>query len=213
MSVRDADVKGRRPGAVPPPDGAGWYRWRAVVVVARLVVVVAVLLLVYIEAPWEGRLDLSLGAQLLGWLAVLVVVIWLDVRSVLRSRRPWQRAAEGAVLSIALLLLPFASAYVLLQQNDAASFSQPLTRVDGLYFAVTVFSTVGFGDITPVTETARVLVTVQIVVDLLLVGVITKVLLGVAQLQNKRLKSTEVDTTRPEGDQQENFGEDEVTTE
>lgn len=203
MSVRDAGVTGRRPGAVPPPERAGWYRWRAVVTVARLAVVLAVLLAVYVVAPWDGRLDLSLGAQLLAWLALLAVVVWLDVRSVLRSRRPWQKAAEGAVLSIALLLLPFASVYVLLDQTDSSSFSEPLTRIDGLYFAVTVFSTVGFGDIVPVSETARVLVTVQIVVDLLLVGVITKVLLGAAQLQNRRLKTTDLNGTRPAGDEEE----------
>ena len=212
MSVRDAGVTGHRAGAVPPPERAGWYRWRAVVIVVRLVVVLAALLLVYALAPWDGRLDLSLGAQLAAWLAVLAVVVWLDVRSVLRSRRPWQKAAEGAVLSIALLLLPFASAYVLLEQTDAASFSEPLTRLDGLYFAVTVFSTVGFGDITPVTETARGLVTVQIVVDLLLVGVITKVLLGAAQLQNRRLGRPNVNENGPEGDEEENSGEAETTT-
>ena len=29
-----------------------------------------------------------------------------------------------------------------------------MTRTDALYFVVTVFATVGFGDITPVSETA-----------------------------------------------------------
>lgn len=203
MTARDAGVAGRRRDAVPPPEGAGVYRWRAVAIIARLVVVLVVLLVVYMAAPWDRRLDLSLGAQLLAWLAVLTVVVWLDVRSVLRSRRPWQKAAEGAVLSIALLLLPFASAYVLLDQNDSSSFSESLTRIDGLYFAVTVFSTVGFGDITPVSETARVLVTIQIVVDLLLVGVITKVLLGAAQLQHRRLGAPDMNGRRPPGDEQE----------
>jgi hypothetical protein len=171
-------------------------------IVVRLAAVLAALLIVYFNAPLVGRLDLSLAAQLLGWLAAVAVVVALDVRSVLRSRRPWQKAAEGAVLSIALLLLPFASAYILLDQTDSTSFSEPLTRIDGLYFAVTVFSTVGFGDITPVSETARVLVTIQIVVDLLLVGVITKVLLGAAQLQNRRLRASDVNGKGPSGDEE-----------
>src|ERR1700712_396013 len=130
MSVRDPRVAGGRPDAILPAGREGWSRWRAVVIVARLVVVLAALLVVYMAAPWDRRLDLSLGAQLIAWLAVLAVVVWLDVRSVLRSRRPWQKAAEGAVLSIALLLLPFASAYVLLDQTDSAGFSEPLTRID-----------------------------------------------------------------------------------
>jgi len=205
MSVRDPRVAGQQPAAAPPPGREGWYRWRPVLTVARLAAVLAALTIVYIEAPWDGRLDLSLGAQLLGWLAVLGLAVVMEVRVVLRSRRPWQRAAEGAVLSIALLLLPFASAYVLLDQTDPTSFSEPLTRLDGLYFAVTVFSTVGFGDITPVTETARILVTVQILVDLLMIGVITKVLLGAAQLQNRRLRTTDVNGEETGVDQEEDL--------
>jgi hypothetical protein len=48
-----------------------------------------------------------------------------------------------------------------------------------------------------------VLVTIQIVVDLLLVGVITKVLLGAAQLQNRRLRASDMNAKGPSGDEQE----------
>jgi hypothetical protein len=34
-----------------------------------------------------------------------------------------------------------------MERASAASFTEPLTRTDALYFSVTVFSTVGFGDI------------------------------------------------------------------
>jgi hypothetical protein len=53
---------------------------------------------------------------------------------------------------------------------------------DGLYFTVTVFSTVGLGDIAPVTELARVLVTIQMLVGVLVVGLIAKLVLGAVQL-------------------------------
>jgi voltage-gated potassium channel len=58
------------------------------------------------------------------------------------------------------------------------SFSSPLTRTDALYFTVTVFSTVGFGDITAKTEAARLVVTGQMIADLLILGVGIKVILG-----------------------------------
>ena len=43
----------------------------------------------------------------------------------------------------------FASTYFVMERVSAANFTQPLTRTGALYFTVTVFSTVGFGDITP----------------------------------------------------------------
>jgi voltage-gated potassium channel len=51
---------------------------------------------------------------------------------------------------------------------------------------LTVFATVGFGDITPVTQLARVLVTIQMVVGLLTVGVIAKVVFGAVQVAESR---------------------------
>ena len=58
-------------------------------------------------------------------------------------------------------LLVFASTYFVMQSASAATFTQPLTRTHALYFTVTVFSTVGLGDITAKSEAARVLLIVQ----------------------------------------------------
>ena len=49
---------------------------------------------------------------------------------------------------------------------SASNFSQPLTRIDSVYFTVTTFATVGFGDITATTEAARLVVTGQMIADL-----------------------------------------------
>ncbi|MFD3678236.1 potassium channel family protein [Streptomyces sp. NPDC058613] len=65
----------------------------------------------------------------------------------------------------------FAATYFLYaQEHGGRSFSESLNRNDALYFTVTVFATVGFGDIVPVSQTARVLTTCQMVADLTLVG-------------------------------------------
>ena len=72
----------------------------------------------------------------------------------------------------------FASTYFVLERLSAGNFSEPLTRSDSLYFTVTVFSTVGFGDITPKTELARLLVTGQMVVDVIILGLAIKVIVG-----------------------------------
>jgi Ion channel len=46
-------------------------------------------------------------------------------------------------------------------------FQLPARRIDSLYVTVTTFNTVGFGDITATSQTARLVVTVQMILDLL----------------------------------------------
>ena len=60
------------------------------------------------------------------------------------------------------------------------SYTEPLTRLDALYFSVTMFATVGFGDITPVTELARVITVLQMLANLIFLGVVARVLFGAA---------------------------------
>ena len=55
----------------------------------------------------------------------------------------------------------------------------------GLYFTVTVFSTVGFGDITAKTETAR-LVTGQMIADLIILGLAIKIIVGAVKRGQQR---------------------------
>jgi voltage-gated potassium channel len=50
------------------------------------------------------------------------------------------------------------------------------TKVDGLYFALVTLTTVGFGDIVPVGQTARAVVTVQVAFDLVVVTTAVSIL-------------------------------------
>jgi voltage-gated potassium channel len=61
---------------------------------------------------------------------------------------------------------------------SASNFGERLTHTDGLYFTVTVFSTVGFGDITAKSQAARLVVTGQIIADLVILGLAIKVIVG-----------------------------------
>ena len=83
--------------------------------------------------------------------------------------------------SLPLFLAIFATAYFLLGRSQPANFSQPLSRLDSAYFTVTVFATVGFGDIVPVSEVARIVTMVQMFGDLLIVGLVARVLFGAVQ--------------------------------
>jgi hypothetical protein len=83
-------------------------------------------------------------------------------------------------------LLLFASAYAVLSTISVRNFGQPLTHTDALYFTVTVFSTVGFGDITAKTDAARLVVTSQMIADLLIIGLVIRVFLGAVTLRRQR---------------------------
>ena len=66
------------------------------------------------------------------------------------------------------------------------NFSQPLTHTDALYFTVTVFATVGFGDITAKTEAARLVVTGQMITDLVIIGLGVRVIVGAVRRGQQR---------------------------
>ncbi|MFL6134517.1 MAG: potassium channel family protein [Nocardioidaceae bacterium] len=132
----------------------------------------SVLLLVgYSIAPLD-RLDgvpvaVSVTVSLL---VLLAVTVW-QVGAIMRAAYPAIRALEALAITAPLFLLVFATAYFLLAQDDSTSFNdETLTRSDTLYFTVTVFSTVGFGDIVATSQAARRLVTVQMILDLLILG-------------------------------------------
>jgi Ion channel len=119
-------------------------------------------------------------------LVVLIGLVAFQVRWILRSRFPGLRAVEALATSIPLFLLLFASTYVVMAAISAGNFSEPLTRTDALYFTVTLFSTVGFGDITAKTEAARLVVTGQMIVDLVAIALVVKVIVGAAKQGRQR---------------------------
>ena len=153
----------------------------AVSSVLRSLLVSCALVVVYALLPMDRPVDAATAAELaLGLSAVGLLLAW-DLREIARSSRPRLRAIETLATVVPLFLLLFSAAYFLMDQGGTGSFSQPMTRADAVYLTVTVFATVGFGDITPVTEVARVVVTVQMLADLVIVGLVAKVLLGAVQ--------------------------------
>jgi voltage-gated potassium channel len=150
--------------------------------VLRAVVAPAVLLVLYYTLPLDHPLD---GDQalwfLLGFVVFAAALAW-HVYSITHSAHPRLRTIEAVMVLLPVFLLMFSGTYYLLALGQRGSFSETLNRTDALYFTVTVFATVGFGDITPTSETARVLVTVQMVGDLVLVGLVAKLLVGAMQI-------------------------------
>jgi voltage-gated potassium channel len=158
--------------------------------VVRVVLIAAVLVVLYYVLPLDRPWDSDTAVRLLIGLVVFAGVMVWGVRTVAGSRYPGVRAAEALALVLPFFLLLFASTYFVLERNSAASFTQPLTRTDALYFTVTVFTTVGFGDITAKSETARIVLIVQMLADLAFLGAGARVLLGAVQHSRQRRSET-----------------------
>ena len=126
---------------------------------------------------------------LAGLLVFVGITVW-QVRTITGSRYPGLKAAQALGLILPLYLLVFASTYYVMERVSAANFSQPLTKTDALYFTVTVFSTVGFGDITPKSEPARIVLIVQMLGDLAVLGPGVRVLLGAVRRGRQRRTGT-----------------------
>jgi voltage-gated potassium channel len=71
----------------------------------------------------------------------------------------------------------------MMEQAEPDNFNvDSLTRTDSLYFTVTVFATVGFGDITATSQGARMVVIAQMILDLLVLGLVVKVFVGAVEI-------------------------------
>jgi hypothetical protein len=145
-----------------------------------------VLVVLYYTLPLTGALNASTVVLLLAGLILFAGVISWQVRAILRSQYPGLRAIEALAAAIPLFLLVFAAAYVKLADAQAHAFTEPLNRTDALYFTVTVFSTVGFGDIAPVATAPRVTAMVQMLGDLVVVGLVLRVMLGAVREGRQR---------------------------
>lgn len=155
-------------------------------VLARSLATVVLLVVAYYNAPLDQPLDLATALLFGAALLALGVVVVAEVRGILRSTRPRLRAVRALLVGVPMFLVVFAAIYVVVGTAQEGAFTEPLSRTDALYFAVTVFSTVGFGDIAGRSELARILVTTQMVIGLLIVGVIARLVVTAVHVAESR---------------------------
>ncbi|MDQ0734480.1 potassium channel family protein [Arthrobacter agilis] len=175
LMIRRQDL--RRPALFLHID-RGTQRRLLVAAVARTASAVGLTLLVYAVMPIDGFTRDDPAAAWF-WLvvvgAVFLTAMTFQVRLVARADAPQIRAVEAVVHSVVLFLCLFSMLYTAMSATDPASFSEPLSKVDGLYFTSTTLSTVGFGDITPASDLARAVVTVQLIAGLGVLALIAEV--------------------------------------
>ena len=141
---------------------------------ATAVLLVALYYLLPLDRRSTESLVLVLAVSLT---ALLATTVW-QVRAIIRSDYPGIRATQALATVVPLFLLVFATTYFMLSFQEPASFSERLNRSDALYFTITTFATVGLGDISPVAEGVRLLVAGQVLLDLVVLGLGIKVVIG-----------------------------------
>jgi voltage-gated potassium channel len=114
-------------------------------------------------------------------IALVGAVFAWQIRRISVAELPELRAVEALGIVVALFLVAFSAIYLAMSHQTASTFSQPLDHVRALYFTITVFSTVGFGDITPRTDPARLVVSAQMLLDLAIIGIVVRLLLNAAK--------------------------------
>ena len=147
----------------------------------RVSVSVSLLFLAYFLIPTRSSGDDSDVPWLILELSVFGVVVGVQVPAIVRAKYPILRAVESLAVVVPLYLLIFSRIYLSNSLGDPSAFTQSLDNTTALYFTVTVFATVGFGDIVAQTNGMQLLVTAQMLLNLVVLGLVIRLLTSAAR--------------------------------
>ncbi len=126
----------------------------------------------------EGH-PLPFAVSLLLVLVGVAALGWVITRQVRQHIRGEQTAALHSLLVLLwLVVVVFSAAFFQLDRVDDAQVVDLRTRLDSLYFVLSTLATVGYGDVHAVGQTARALVSVQIVLNLVFVAALVRLVLA-----------------------------------
>ena len=157
----------------------------------RILLAILLLLGLYAALPAASHTGVRVVLELTAGLLVFIGLLTWQVRSILDADHPEVRAVEALAVAAPTLIVVFAFTYLSLSHVQQSNFSEPLDHIGAMYFTVTVAVTVGFGDIVAKTDLARLLVTIQMVLDVgVFVGIVRAIVwagrVGIRRQQEAR---------------------------
>ena len=148
------------------------------------------LFLVFFIEPSKGFGSTRPTLMLVAGIAMVTAMLYLQYRQITSAQFPMVRATVAICIVVPFFLVVFSMMYLAMSASVPSSFSQHLDHIRALYFTITTFSTVGFGDITPTSDPARMVVSVQMLLDLVVIGVGVRLLFNVAKVGMENTKKS-----------------------
>ncbi|MFI6290630.1 ion channel [Nonomuraea sp. NPDC050790] len=141
------------------------------VALQHLAVVAGLTALYYLTPVGDGsnvaRLGVAAGLFMLG----VLVLVWAFGRHTIAVAHRDRRARLRTLLLLVYVVTGFfALGYLMVARIDPSQFAGLSTRTDALYFTLSTIATVGFGDVHATGQLARVLVSTQIIFDLVILA-------------------------------------------
>lgn len=137
---------------------------------------------------------LALAVETVSLLPVLAFVSVGILHYVYRSRRLTADSIFATIVVYVLIALFFARLYVLMIGWDPLAFDLPVAAADRtqrllqsdlLYFSLVTLATVGYGDVLPASETARMLAMIEAIVGQFYIAVVVAVFVGMYAAQSR----------------------------
>ena len=141
----------------------------------------------YYIAPLERAGESAGGARIAASVLIVFGAAAIATVAIAKADYPIIRAIEAMSTFIAVTVLAFASAFVMMSQNEPTAFSELLDHTAALYFTLTTVTTIGYGDIAPKSEPARIAVMVQMLTNVLIVGVGLRLMVNTAKRRAMKL--------------------------
>ena len=140
--------------------------------------VVVLFLGAYYLVPFDGGDLRSVVVRTILSLACVVAVVGWQIRAVTTAVYPQIRAIQALVFASLVTLVVFAGFYLSLSHNYDGAFNESLGQTSSLYFTLTTLATVGYGDIAAKSDTARIVVMIQMVADVAVLGAAIRLIVG-----------------------------------
>jgi hypothetical protein len=140
---------------------------------------------------WER---LARGVETMSLLPLMALLAAGILRFVYRSRRLTIDGIFATIVAYAIVAIIFSRLYLLMIAANPGSFSLPvpaaeraphLLQVDLLYYSLITQCSVGYGDILPMSDAARMLAVIQAVVGQFYMAVVVAIFVGMYATQRR----------------------------